>query len=619
MLGHGFRRGDVPSGSELRLSEPNGRVVVKRRWTDGSVKHAVIVGRTDLVANTAKTISVVIGSPASGTNLTSASIQSAGPAATVQCGSIGTVSLAALLGAPFRTWISTPEMVECHYRSPVGSDPNLVVWFQVRLWAGGRVWVRAIVENGYLDNAAGTAVNANSLKSYVPSVVIGGATVYSNGGASLAHHANTRWMAEGWIGGNPGITPMHNAVYLRATKLVPNYGWTNPSASVLNGYDGTYSPMERGGITAAMSDAGYGDHIGLLPLWNVLYCQTADPRAWRATLRNSSAINSRPVVWRSRSTNGVPTPAAYATWTVDGPNGGGEKELSRGGLQWEYHHSVHESFLAYLISGDYWHYESMAMQASLKYLFISSSRGSGESRQFVHDEIRGIAWGLRTVGAFVALAPDGDSAADSYRRWLATGGFQHWRNKGPGNPSGNQLGYPLGLSTYDETRPLQQAPWQMHFWIQVNGFLWDLEPGQTDVAAQRSLRDWMYRGVVGILGSSGEGNYCFTEASRYTITLSRSVKQNFAYTEPTEFFSSWGEVWLATLGRANSNCGGALQGYIEPTSYWANLLPAISYAVDHNAAGASDAWTRLQSASNWPALRDSGFNDAPIWGVLPRL
>ena len=618
MIGHGFRKGDVPSGTELRLSEVNGRVVVKRRWNDGSVKHAVVVGRTDLTANTPKTISVVVGAPASSVALTATSIQLAAPSASVQCGSIGVVSLAALLGTPLRTWISTPEMVECHYRSAVGSDPNLVVWFQVRLWAGGRMWVRAIVENGYLDNSSGTALNANSNKSYVPTVTVGGSTVYSNSGTTLAHYANTRWMAEGWIGGNPGVTPTHNAAYLRATRLAPNYGWTSPSASVLNSYDGSYAPMERGAITATMSDAGYGDHIGLLPLWNVLYCQTADPRAWRATMRNSSAINSRPIVWRSRASNGVPTPTAFPTWTVDGPGGGGEKEQTRGALQWEYHHSVHESYLAYLISGDYWHYESMAMQASLKYLYISSGRGSGVNRRFEHDEIRGIAWGLRTVGAYTALAPEGDAAAESYRSWLATGAFQHWRNKGPNNTAGNQLGYPLGLSTYDETKPLQQAPWQMHFWIQVNGFLWDIEPGQADTSAQRALRDWMYQGVVGIMGGSGTSNFCFNRAANYTIVISNSVKQNFAYTEPAEFYSNWGQVYQATFGSANVTCGNTLAGYIEPTSYWGNLLPALAYAVDHGATGATAAWSRLQGASNWPSLRDSGFDNAPIWGVLPR-
>jgi hypothetical protein len=591
-------------------------VVVKRRWRDGSVKHAVIVGRTDLQANVAKAISILPGSSSSRPSLTATSIQAAAPTASVQCGGLGTVSLASLLNSPFRTWISTPEMVECHYRAPAGGDPNLVVWFQVRLWQDGRLWVRAIVENGYLDNAAGSGANANADKSYVPVVTIGGSLVFNNNGAALVHYANTRWMVEGWIGADPQVIARHDPAYLRATRLVPNYGWTNPSAATLERFNGSYSPMDRGNIVAGMSNAGYGEHIGLLPLWDVLYCQTGDARALRAVLRNSSAINSRPIVWRSRVTNEVPTPTRYPTWTVSGPGAGGVKELWRGGLQWEYHHSVHESYLAYLISGDHWHLESMAMQASLKYFFISSARGSGLNRILLHDEIRGIAWAFRTVGAYVAIAPDDDAIASEYRQWLELGGFQHWRNKGPRNPAGNQLGYPVGLSTYDPNKPLQQAPWMMHFWIQTNGFLWDIEPGQADTSAQRELRDWMYKAAVGILGTAG--GFCFGKASTYTITLSPLVKPNFAYTEPGEMYSTWGEVYQATFGTASTSCDNTLSGYIEPTGYWGNLLPAIAYAVDHGAAGAAAAWARLTGASNWPQLRDSGFDNAPIWGIVPR-
>ena len=69
-------------------------------------------------------------------------------------------------------------MVEAHYRSAVGSDPNLVAWFHVRLYKNGRMWVRAIADNGWLDLA-------NQDKTYVPTVTIGGAQVWNNGGASL--------------------------------------------------------------------------------------------------------------------------------------------------------------------------------------------------------------------------------------------------------------------------------------------------------------------------------------------------------------------------------------------------------------------------------------------------
>src|SRR5262249_39572050 len=139
----------------------------------------------------------------SGTNLTGADIQAANPSASVTLSGIGTVSLSSLLSMPFRTWISGPMMVEAHYRSAVGSDPTLLVWFHVRLFKSGRVWIRAIVENGYLDVPT-------AAKSYMPTVNIGGAMVYNNGGKSLTHYAHTRWSAEAWIGGDPSITPRHD-------------------------------------------------------------------------------------------------------------------------------------------------------------------------------------------------------------------------------------------------------------------------------------------------------------------------------------------------------------------------------------------------------------------------
>ena len=138
----------------------------------------------------------------------------------------------------------------------------------------------------------------------------------------------------------------------------------------------------------------------------------------------------------------------------------------------------------------------------------------------------------------------------------------------------------------------------------------------THRSAQRELRDWMYKAAVGILGTAG--GFCFGKASTYTITLSPLVKPNFAYTEPGEMYSTWGEVYQATFGTASTSCDNTLSGYIEPTGYWGNLLPAIAYAVDHGAAGAAAAWARLTGASNWPQLRDSGFDNAPIWGIVPR-
>ena len=261
--GLGFKKGDVTGFPTLDVSAS--QVVVKSRWSDNSVKHAIASGRVALTAGVPTTINVLSSSSApGGTNLTAADIQAANPSASVQLGSIGTVNLSSLLATPFRTWISGPEMVEAHYRSPVGSDPTLVVWFYVRLYKGGQIWIRAVVENGYLDTA-------NADKTYVPTVVIGGATVYNNGGASLTNYAHTRWTAEGWIGTDPQVIPRLDTVYLIDSKLAPNYWKRNPSATALNGLYQNYVPMQSGGWTPNMPDTGYHPDIGLLPIWDALY------------------------------------------------------------------------------------------------------------------------------------------------------------------------------------------------------------------------------------------------------------------------------------------------------------------------------------------------------------
>jgi hypothetical protein len=47
-------------------------------------------------------------------------------------------------------------------------------------------------------------------------------------------------------------------------------------------------------------------------------------------------------------------------------------------------------------------------------------------------------------------------------------------------------------------------------------------------------------------------------------------------------------------------------------------MPAIAHAVDHGATGAADAFARMTGATNWSSVENSGFDDIPIWGIVPR-
>jgi hypothetical protein len=639
-VGLGFRKGHLPAGAPLTTDLTNYQVVVKRTWSDGSVKHAIFSGRAPLTQNTTRTVSVIAGGTApTGTALTAASIQAAAPSASVQCGSLGTVNLSSLLATPFRTWISGPEMVECHYRADVGGGTLLSVWFYVRLYADGAVWVRAIVENGYLDNGSRTAVAANADRSYVPTVKIGATTVYSNGGSSLTHYRNTRWTAEGWTGtgGDPQITALHDVTYLNSTKLVPNYGWRSPTNLGLNNYNdngpwvpftASYAPMAQGDCTAQMGGTGYGPHIGLLPLWNALYCTSGDARALRSTLLNSSALNHRPVVWRDKQTNLVPKPSDFPTWSTHGPNGPGDDTISAGVLAWDQPHHPGEGYLAYLLTGDHWHLETLAMGAAANFLWMSSTRGSGVNRVMRHTQVRGTAWMVRTVGCYAAVAPDGDAVASDYRTWLSTGGYDYFYGAGPGDAQASPLGYILTIGV--PNGPLTIPPWMQHFWVGVNGFVWDIEPGFASTAHHQAVRDFMYKAVVGILGPNGTSSHCYTQASLYDGLVISSTNYAPGGTDlgmiltARNFSTSWGQVWQDTYGSPNTSCGATLNGSSggAPTNaaygYWGNLLPAIAYAVDHGAPNARDAWTRLTSAANWSVIAGSGFDDTPEWGIKPR-
>jgi hypothetical protein len=605
-VGLGFKKGDIPGVPVLDIS--SSQVVVKSRWSDNSVKHAIASGAAALTAGVPLNVNVTAGSAgAAGANLTTADIQAAAPSASVQLGAIGTVSLAGLLGTPFRTWISGPQMVEAHYRSAVGSDPSLVVWFYVRLYKSGRIWIRTSVENGYLD------VSTDD-KTYTPIVTIGNVVVYNNAGAALTHYAHTRWTAEGWIGGDPQVTPRLDTTYLMDSKLVPDYWKRSPSASALGGLYQTYSPMQNGGWTPGMGGAGFQEQIGLLPLWDALYLTSgADSRAFKSVIANAQALNSYPIVWNDSSTKLPVMPSNRPTWTVDGPGAGGETQWGAGPLAWDIAHHGSGGYLAYLITGDYYFLETMENQSAMCYLLNTSSNGSGTSRMML-GQTRGSAWCQRTVGQLAGIAPS-DSIVNDYRQLLANNAT-HWYVEGQ-RPGQNLLGYlyEYGVGGYGVGT---LAPWQQHFMAQSYGHVSDLEPF-ADMTTWNSVRDHLYTSIVGILGTGGTNNYCYTEASAYTVVVAADNNN-----DPATWFDSWGMVYQSSFGVPNTNCGTVLNGTsgghptAAATGYWGNLLPAIAYAVDHGATGASTAWNRLTAASNWSVVESSGFDDIPNWGIVPR-
>lgn len=403
-LGYGFRKGDI---SNIPVIKESGiQVIVKKRWNDGSVKHAVFSGQVALSANISKRIYIFNEGAASTNNnpinnLKVDDIMASHPEATVDLGGIGTVSLSNILNTPFRIFYSGPEMIEAHYRSAVSGSSNIIVWFHVRLYKGGKTWIRAIIENGLVDDKMASV-------NYTPTITIGNKLVFNNSASVLNHFPHTRWMAEGWSN-DPTTSAQkleifYDVNYLANTKLVPNYWKSLPSSAPFNDLIKSYVPMKNGNLTPHMGETGFQDQIGLLPKWDSAFVASGSNEARLSVLANSSSLNSYPVIWRDPTSNQIPKPTDWPSWAIQG----GTYEIASGPFTWEVAHAPSEGYLAYLISGDYWHYETMAMQVATIYLSRSSTTGVGLEKLLLN-QTRGTAWNLRTLSQFVALAPDDET------------------------------------------------------------------------------------------------------------------------------------------------------------------------------------------------------------------
>jgi hypothetical protein len=247
------------------------------------------------VPNTWQTIGLSAGSaPATGPAVTTQDLQASGTTASVQFGSFGTAAWSAGdWGTPTQTTVSGPQMSSWTYRKPIGGDAHLVAWLEVRAYRGGRVEVLPWIENGFLKVAGPTS------KSATATFTLGGTQRFSQALTLLNHQRAV--LASGstlthWVGGDPQVTPRHDAAYLMATKLVPNYRANSSANSPLFGRLATsYTPLDLANFPDAMGTAGYHPSIGLLPEWDVAYLSSAgDPRAYRAVVINADALFQPP-------------------------------------------------------------------------------------------------------------------------------------------------------------------------------------------------------------------------------------------------------------------------------------------------------------------------------------
>jgi hypothetical protein len=163
-LGFGFRAGDVPAGSSLVCDAGELQVSSKNHWPDGSLRFALLAGALPATAGPATTVQLRLADVAAASvapPMGTGKLRGVGLAVQVHAGAFGTASWTdADWDAPIITWVSGPLMSSWIYRKPIGSDPHLVAWLEVRVFASGDIEVLPWVENGFLRVAGPTSKSA---------------------------------------------------------------------------------------------------------------------------------------------------------------------------------------------------------------------------------------------------------------------------------------------------------------------------------------------------------------------------------------------------------------------------------------------------------------------------
>lgn len=647
-FGHAFRKGDVPAGTYITSDATNTQAEVRNRWSDGSVKFAVVSGLASFMQNSPRAIQLATTSspPSSSTVPEPSSIN----VSLSFSGAVsGTYSLQSLLGVDRSTWnkaaggrvrsIRGPVMSEFHYYCPT-SDAHVAIWFYLRCYSGGAMEVETVVENGWMG------VASPGQKDYSVSLNINGSTRYSG---SLNHFHHARWSRVDWVGVDPLITPKHDVAYLRASKLVPNYGYTSPSSSAFNGMATALNPapFALGNWTANMGNAGAQDPIGLLPRWEALYCTSADARAYAATISNQRGSGRWPIHYRDENTGRPALHSSYSNRTIYSGWGSSPPSPSGGTNAWDIPHHPSTGYLPYLIEGRWPALESIQFTAILAILDTNpATRQGGGVVACINAPMttRGAAWSWRSVGQAAAISPtslgnglpaaDGDvqeSLAASVSNTATWAKRRYIDGSVDGGAHRNSIGWLGQYDAYGSGASGTEwwgGSWMVQFQSLALGHISDLEienlAAPADLAA---MRNHSYDNCLQQLGDDSSWNF------RHGAVYDRPYLKGSSNPHAPDFMTvaeSYAAYRAAkNIGPSAATAGLSLKAHSsdvdmnagdssnDGSGFWAVALSVLSMAVEHGKAGAQAKRNLVAAASNYDPGAHGAHNN-PVFAIVPR-
>jgi len=526
-----FARGDVPG--EPALVGRGAQVDVKRRWPDGSVKHAVLtVALPDLAKGGQVRLALAAGRrnegpPRANTHAPAAADKDVAVEFRLHGGPTVRASLAEAVraGAPRRVWLDGALVREEHYRAvPADAegkrDPDLEVRFHVRHYpAAGTSRVSVIVENTKWASPGGVPYDVTVRVGGKEAFVAQRAGTWPKEKHYAGHPRWTRWVRRFWTGRRlDDVHVRHDAGYLVSTGLLPRYdAGVQVAEDALAKTAKAWSAAEtgilqRGSIMAYFPTTGGRPDIGPLPRWCARYLLSQDPRGREVTWGNADLSGSCPIHVRDPNSGGwyvdidrypgfsfnsrgtqfrvAPRDTTATPWIIDKPSH----------FHVDQAHQPSLAYVPYLLGGDCYHLEEMCFwaawnMAEIHYAYRQREQG------IITGQVRGIAWALRNLLHAAAVAPDGSKEHRYFEDKLANN-LRHLATQATGPEAS-----PLGIFTFGKTqaytrgwpadwrgRYYSMPPWQHNFlaWFAAHA-------ADQGYEAAVPFRDYMMRFTLGLM------------------------------------------------------------------------------------------------------------------------
>ncbi|HKZ10785.1 MAG TPA: hypothetical protein VJL61_08765 [Rhodanobacteraceae bacterium] len=675
-FGQVFKDGDVPRGATLAATL-NGQPVTlqvnpKATNPDGSLRHAVLTAMVpSLPAGAKLPLTLYTGAALTGPTIGLSQLLATGYDAKISLnigGTLYTASARSLLQAAnlagacaawdpqCNVWLSGPLASEWVVNGLItasnGTSPNLRVYFAVRAYSNGtpgtvgRVRTDIIVENS-------DAFAPQTQPQYTATLTSGSASYTS---PALTQYTATRWhKVLWWNNDEPQVYLQQDTQYIQDSKAVSRYMPLTPDESFLAGLRQSCAPLDNCDQTKAMGQTGAQESIGPLPRWASVYILDPDVRAYNWMLANTDALGAYGIHYRDAAT-GWPVSiqkhpyVSIVNWvyantvaqqnTAKGanyradllPNCVNNSILTNCSTSWygtgnpnvwDNAHQPAESYVPYMVTGDYYYMSELAFGASNNNMWPNEAY-RGYSQGLIdgsHGQVRGKAWVLREMANAAWLLPDSYPLKAEFKADVENS-LADWNAKYTNNPDANPLHLMTGGAVYSMNGGTRNgmAPWQHNFLTWSAGHAAEL-----GFAGAIDFRNWLAKFEIGLMTdwqSDPTHGFCWVQAAAYNVQVKDSAGNwlpsytaVYAATFPTL-------VGLACNSPAMSAITGRQEGEMtgypySSTGYPANFQIGLASAADSGLPSALTAWAIFDSRSVKPSGSTS-YNNYPNFAVIPR-